>query len=97
MAAQSVAMSEHGEFTRRLSWADSLSLGLSIPVGGFAAGYSIVWVPETVSPHATCVYSWIRPPSRSRRRTRILVTSAGGCARPAGGFCCSARCGRCVS
>jgi amino acid transporter len=35
-------MSEHGEFTRRLSWVDGLSLGLSIPVGGFALiGYSI--------------------------------------------------------
>src|ERR1017187_7328395 len=28
------------------------------------------------SPHATCEYSWIRPPSRSRRRTRML-SSAG--------------------
>jgi len=31
---------------------------------------------EIMSPHATWAYSWIRPP-RSRRRTRIPVTSAG--------------------
>jgi len=29
-----------------------------------------LWVPKTVSPHATWAYSWIKPPSRSRRRTR---------------------------
>ena len=51
-------------------------------------------VPITLSPYATWEYSWIRPPSRSRRRTRIPVTSAGGSARPAGGFCCNDRCGR---
>ena len=44
--------------------------------------------------HATCEYSWIRPPSRSRRRTCIPATSPGGCTRPPGGFCCSVRCGR---
>ncbi|HET7014281.1 MAG TPA: transposase [Streptosporangiaceae bacterium] len=33
----------------------------------------------TVSSYATWVYSRIRPPSRSRRRTRIWLTSAGGC------------------
>jgi amino acid transporter len=42
MAAQSGALAGHREFTRRLSWVDGLSLGLSIPVGGFALiGYSI--------------------------------------------------------
>ena len=45
-----------------------------------------VWVPETMSPHATWAYSWIRPPRRSRRRTRTPFVSAGGWARPAGGF-----------
>jgi hypothetical protein len=40
------------------------------------------------------VYSWIRPPGRSRRRTRIPVISTGPCRRLAGGFCRSARCGR---
>jgi hypothetical protein len=54
----------------------------------------ILWVPNIVSPHATWAYSWIRPPRRSRRRTCAPVMSPGGCARPAGGFCCSARCGR---
>jgi hypothetical protein len=28
-----------------------------------------VWVPDIRSPHATCAYSWISPPSRSRRTT----------------------------
>jgi amino acid transporter len=42
MAAQSAAIPHSGEFRRRLSWIDGLSLGLSIPVGGFALiGYSI--------------------------------------------------------
>ena len=54
-----------------------------------------VWVPKMLSPYATCAYSWIRPPSQSLRRTRIPVTSTGGCARPAGGSCRSDRCGRC--
>jgi len=53
-----------------------------------------VWVPNTVSPHATWAYSWMRPPSLSRRRTRVFVTAVGGCARPAGGFWCGVRCGR---
>src|SRR5690348_7731646 len=53
-----------------------------------------LWVPKTVSPYATWAYSWIRPPSRSRRRTRTFAPGAGGCGRPAGGPCCSARCGR---
>ncbi len=53
-----------------------------------------VWVPEALSPYATCAYSWIEPLSRSRRRTYMPVPSAGGCARPAGEFCGSVRCGR---
>ena len=32
----------------------------------------------------------MRPPIRSRRRTRIPITPPGGYTRPAGGFCCSA-------
>jgi hypothetical protein len=55
-----------------------------------------VWVPKTLSPHAAWEYSRISPLSRSRRRTRMPVTSAAGWMRPAGGFCCSERCGRCV-
>jgi hypothetical protein len=46
-----------------------------------------LWMPEIVSPHATCEYSWIRPPSRSQRRTRTFAPEAGGCGRPAGGCC----------
>ncbi len=42
--------------------------------GGPAA---TVWVPKTLSPHATWAYSWIRPPSRSRRSTRIFAPIAG--------------------
>jgi hypothetical protein len=49
---------------------------------------------EIPSPYATWEYSWIRPPSRSRRRTRDVAPGAGGCGRPAGGPCCSVRCGR---
>ena len=33
-----------------------------------------------MSPYAIWAYSWIRPPSRSRRRTRISAFPAGGCA-----------------
>jgi len=53
-----------------------------------------LWVPEIVSPHATCEYSWIRPPSRSRPRTRTSAPRVGGCGRPAGGLWCNDRCGR---
>jgi hypothetical protein len=35
-----------------------------------------LWVPNTVSPHATWAYSRSRPPSLSRRNTRIFVTAA---------------------
>ena len=59
-------------------------------------GALLLWVPNTVSPHATWEYSWIRPPSRSCRRTRILVPTAGRSWCPAGGFWCSVRWGRCV-
>ena len=54
-----------------------------------------VWVPNILSPYATWEYSRIRPPSRSLRRTRTFAPGAGGCGRPAGGLCCSTRCGRC--
>jgi len=44
---------------------------------GAGAGYlpGRLWAPETLSPYATWVYSWIRPSSRSRRRTRPAVPS----------------------
>jgi hypothetical protein len=41
-------------------------------------------------------YSWISPPSRSRRRRRSgSITSASGCSSLSGGRWASARCGRC--
>jgi hypothetical protein len=36
-----------------------------------------VWVPRTPSPHATCAYSWMRPPSRSRRSNRVGASDRG--------------------
>ena len=43
-----------------------------------------VWVPRTPSRYATCTYSWMRPPSRSRRSGRTVVSERGG-VPPAGG------------
>ena len=53
-----------------------------------------LWVPVIRSPHAACAYSWISPPSRSRRRTLRVVRTTGGSAGPSGGACPKARCGR---
>jgi hypothetical protein len=47
-------------------------------------------VPKTVSPYATCVYSWMSPPRRSRRRTRTLPPASDS-ALPSGGACASVR------
>jgi hypothetical protein len=44
-----------------------------------------LWVPRTAARHATCRYSWISPPRRSRRRWRMLALGGVGVARPAGG------------
>ena len=44
----------------------------------------IVWVPRTRSRHATCTYSWMRPPSRSRRSGRTTAPERAG-VPPAGG------------
>ena len=41
-------------------------------------------VPRTGSPYATCRYSWTRPPSRSRRSTRMAGPECDG-ALAAGG------------
>lgn len=38
-------------------------------VGGTDITSFGLWVPVTLSPHATCEYSRIRPPSQSQRRT----------------------------
>ena len=43
-----------------------------------------LWVSRTLSRHATCTYSWMRPPSRSRRSGRMVAAESGGVA-PAGG------------
>jgi hypothetical protein len=43
-----------------------------------------LWAPRTRSRHATCRYSWMRPPSRSRRSTRMAAPERGG-VPPAGG------------
>src|SRR5690349_2144763 len=45
-----------------------------------------LWVPNILSPHATWAYSWIRPPTRSRLRTRAAGLIAGGCSRSSGGL-----------
>ena len=42
-----------------------------------------LWVPITRSPHATCTYSWMRPPSRSRRSGRTVAPERGGGVLPA--------------
>jgi len=57
----------------------------------------LVWVPNMLSPHAACEYSWIRPPSRSVRRTLTFVLMAGGCVgrRVVFGRACGAVCGCC--
>jgi hypothetical protein len=54
-----------------------------------------VWVPRTLSPHATCTYSCTRPPSRSWRSGRTVAVKGGG-VWPAGGCCWSDRCGLCL-
>ncbi len=54
-----------------------------------------LWVPVIRSPHATCAYSWISPPSRSTRTIRMSAAGAAGEATLSGDACPSARCGRC--
>jgi hypothetical protein len=54
-----------------------------------------LWVPESGSRYAACEYSPMRPPRRSRRTTRRLVTAVGGGAGPSGDACPNERCGRC--
>ena len=44
--------------------------------------------------HATCAYSWISPPSRSRRATFQPTGMTSGSAAPSGGACPKARYGR---
>src|SRR5919107_4244546 len=49
-----------------------------------SSGRRILWVPRTLSRHATCTYSCMRPPSRFRRSGRMVASGSGGVA-PVGG------------
>ena len=55
-----------------------------------------LWVPVIRSPHATWEYSWISPPSRSRRTTPPPGTRTASSPGTSGGACPKARCGRWV-
>jgi transposase len=44
----------------------------------------LAWVPRTVSRRATCTYSQMRPPTRSRRIGRIAASERGGVALAGG-------------
>ncbi len=54
-----------------------------------------LWVPDIRSPQAACAYSWISPPSRSRRTTLPAGRRTAGSPDLSGGICPKARCGRC--
>jgi hypothetical protein len=54
----------------------------------------VLWVPVIRSPHATCAYSWISPPSRSRRTIVPAGRTTADSLGPSGGICPKARCGR---
>jgi putative transposase len=56
-----------------------------------------LWVPTIPSPHATWEYSWIRPPSRSRRRMRMLSSAGAAGILASGGLWLRVRCGRWLS
>ena len=66
----------------------------SLKAGQATARGHGLWVPGIRSPHATCAYSWISPPSRFRRTTLPAERATGGSAGPSGGACPKARCGR---
>jgi hypothetical protein len=55
-----------------------------------------LWVPKMRSHQATCEYSWRRPPSRSRLRTRTLSSAIVAWVLPSGGLWLRVRCGRWV-
>ena len=54
----------------------------TLPLAGRGPG--TLWVPRTRSRYATCRYSCMRPPSRSRRSGRMVAAECRS-ARPAGG------------
>ena len=45
---------------------------------------SVLWVPETVSPHAACEYSWSRPPSRPPAQNAYIGYLCGQMRTPTG-------------
>ena len=53
-----------------------------------------LWVPDIRLPQAAGAYSWINPPSRSRRTTLPAGTATAGSSGHSGGVCPRARCGR---
>ena len=76
-------------------WVVTALMSLYHADDGLGRGWPFaLWVPNIVSPYATWEYSRIRPPSRSRRKTRTFGSIMGGCSRPAGGLWQSVRCGR---
>jgi CheY-like chemotaxis protein len=55
-----------------------------------------LWGAETMNPHAaTSSYSWMRPPSTSRRRTSPGLTCGDGRSPASGTANAKPRCGRC--
>jgi hypothetical protein len=59
--------------TKVMNAMTALSAALGSAAGG-GTGAAALWVPKMLSHYATCAYSWISRPSRSRRsiRTRPL-------------------------
>jgi len=64
------------------------------PFGLAGSAGSTLWVPVIRSRHATCAYSWISPPRRSRRTTLPGGARTTGTLGLSGGACPNARCGR---
>jgi hypothetical protein len=67
------------------SRAEALGEHVTELVVGLLADHALhLWVPRTLSPHATCTYSWRRPPSGSRRSTWVAAPEGRGVS-PTGG------------
>jgi hypothetical protein len=76
------------------NWPTKVSVNVSM--GSGPRSTSTLWVPVIRSSHATCAYSWISPPSRSRRTTPPAGTTTADSSGLSGGTCPKARCGRCT-